>query len=587
MEVIYNVCISGTSFKNKTNVHITIKELQMLSKFYDLSIRIKLIGGFGIVFLLFTFSALFIYESNNESIEMVQTAEKEVLPQTLNFLEVKRDIEQIQQWLTDISATRAAEGYDDGYAEAEKYYKDAIRRINHSIQEEKKYGGTELVALLEDMMKKLNAYYDMGKKMAKAYVESGPTKGNIIMEEFDPFAERLTSVIDKIVKDHVKELNISFKSINKQSKNTSKVVFISMGLIFIISIFVAMFIGHILTSSLARAVIFANNMAEGNLTQILDINQKDEIGILSTSLNIMSKNLRKMFTDIASGTQNLTTSSIALSTISEYISTSSKETSNTSNTVAAAAEEMSINMNSVAAATEQTSTNIGSVASAVEEMGATINEIANNASKGNEITAQAVKRAEEVSIKVNALGKASREISDITETISDISEQTNLLALNATIEAARAGEAGKGFTVVAGEIKALAQQTAYATTEIKEKVSGIQIITTESINAIKSIVNIINDINEIVTTVSAAVEEQSLTTKEISNNVSQAATGVQEVNVNVNNTSVVAKEVTQNISEVNQAAFEMNSSSQKVNTSSTELSKLAETLDEMVGKFTI
>jgi methyl-accepting chemotaxis protein len=227
------------------------------------------------------------------------------------------------------------------------------------------------------------------------------------------------------------------------------------------------------------------------------------------------------------------------------------------------------------------------IVAATEEMTVTINEIANNTAKGSETTADAVKKAQGISEKVDALGEASSQISKVTETIKDISEQTNLLALNATIEAARAGEAGKGFAVVAGEIKALAQQAAEATREINENIFGVQSITAESITAIESIVTVINEINDIVTTVATSIEEQSATTQEISNNVSQAAAGIQEVNENVNQTSAVAGEVTKNIAEVSQAAGEMNTGSQQVYTRSAELSKLAENLNEMVSQFKI
>ncbi|MCW8799858.1 MAG: methyl-accepting chemotaxis protein, partial [Desulfobacter sp.] len=208
-----------------------------------------------------------------------------------------------------------------------------------------------------------------------------------------------------------------------------------------------------------------------------------------------------------------------------------------------------------------------------------------NTAKGSRTTTQAVEKAEHISEKVDALGRAATEISKVTETIADISEQTNLLALNATIEAARAGEAGKGFAVVAGEIKELARQTAQATDEIGLKIGEVQATTTESVDAIKTIVEIIDDINSIVTSVASAIEEQSATTQEISNNVSQAATGVQEVNENVNQTSTVASEVTEDVHQVSLSADEITAGTKHINDSALELSKLAESLNEMVGRF--
>ncbi|MBI9091527.1 MAG: CZB domain-containing protein [Desulfobacterium sp.] len=342
-----------------------------------------------------------------------------------------------------------------------------------------------------------------------------------------------------------------------------------------------------ITRPIAQAVDLADSMAKGDFTKNLDLQQKDEVGLLAASLNNMSTTLKKMIGDIATGVQTLTSSSTELSAISDQITSNSEQTAKKSNTVAAAAEEMSTNMNSVAAATEQTTTNIQMIVAASEEMTATIQEISNHTAKGNTTTQQAVAQAHHASAKMDDLGKASEEISKVTETITDISEQINLLALNATIEAARAGEAGRGFAVVAEEIKALALQTAQATSAINSKISGVQGTTAESVTAIQSIVTVINEINEIVTTVASAIEEQSATTQEISNNVSQAAAGVQEVNENVNETSAVAGQVTQDVTEVSQAAEEINSGSHQVKESALELSKLAEELDQMVKKFKI
>ena len=352
-------------------------------------------------------------------------------------------------------------------------------------------------------------------------------------------------------------------------------------------LFIAIFITLNITGAIKKIAGLAKGMADGDLTQTLDIDQKDEIGLLADSMNHMAANLKKMFSDITDGIQTLTSSSTELSAVSNQITSNSDTTTEKSNSVSAAAEEMSTNMNSVAAATEQATANIQMIVAASEEMTATIQEIAGNMARGSETTSQAVEKAKEVSGKVDDLGKSAADISKVTDTIKDISEQTNLLALNATIEAARAGEAGKGFAVVAGEIKALAQQTAEATSQINNRISGVQDITAESVTAIESIVGVINEINEIVTTVAAAIEEQSATTQEISNNVSQAGLGVQEVNENVNQISAVTGEVTQDISEVSQAAQETNKGSIQVNENATELSKLAENLNEMVGRFKI
>src|SRR6056297_557211 len=328
----------------------------------------------------------------------------------------------------------------------------------------------------------------------------------------------------------------------------------------------------------------ADRIAAGDLTYEFKTNGKSLCGVYA-SMKQMTDNLKNMFADISQGIQTLTSSSTELSTVSQQMTSGAEQSSQKANNVSSAAEEMATAMNSVAAATEQTSANLQMIVAAAEQMSATINEISTNTAKGSQTTTQAVEKAEHISEKVDALGRAATEISKVTETISDISEQTNLLALNATIEAARAGEAGKGFAVVAGEIKELARQTAQATDEIGLKIGEVQTTTTESVEAIKTIVKIIDDINSIVTSVAFAIEEQSATTQEISDNVSQAATGVQEVNENVNQTSTVANEVTEDVHQVSQSADEITAGTKQINASALKLSKLAESLNEMVGKF--
>ena len=132
-----------------------------------------------------------------------------------------------------------------------------------------------------------------------------------------------------------------------------------------------------------------------------------------------------------------------------------------------------------------------------------------------------------------------REIGKVTETISEISSQTNLLALNATIEAARAGAAGKGFAVVAGEIKALAQQTATATEDIKSRISGVQNSTSSGIAEIEKISRVIFEVSDIVGSIAAAIEEQTVSTKDIARNIAEASFGVNDVNERIAQSSEV------------------------------------------------
>ncbi|MBF0258970.1 MAG: methyl-accepting chemotaxis protein [Desulfamplus sp.] len=356
-------------------------------------------------------------------------------------------------------------------------------------------------------------------------------------------------------------------------------------------IILAIGLGILITRSITRPILegveLAKKMSAGDLTQQISIDRNDEVGILIKALNQMSLALGNMFKDIIKGVQTLSSSATQLNGIAGQMSLGAEQTSFKSQTVAAAAEELSSNINSVAAAMEQTNTNMHLVASAAEEMTSTISEIAGNAENVRHVTDEAEKQARTASDRVHNLGKAAQEIGQVTQAIAEISSQTNLLALNATIEAARAGEAGKGFAVVASEIKDLARQTASATEEIKTRIKGIQDATGGAVDEIVQIAGVITKVNEGVSTIAAAVEEQSATTREIADNVSQASSAVSEVGKNVVESSSVTAEIAKDISDVNSSASQMATSSSEVTASAKELSRLAVQLQDMMGKFKV
>lgn len=355
----------------------------------------------------------------------------------------------------------------------------------------------------------------------------------------------------------------------------------------ILIVLCALLMSRSIAGPIKRGVDFAKTVAGGDLTQRLDIDQKDEIGILSGALNSMSTNIGKMISEIKQGVATLTSSSTELSAISKQMSAGAEETTQKADSVASSAEEMSFNIGTVASASDQASANFQIVATATEQMSSTINEIAQNTEKARNISNDAVNTSERTSERVNNLGEAARKIGKVTETIAEISEQTNLLALNATIEAARAGEAGKGFAVVADEIKVLAQQTAEATSEINMMIQTIQDSTGIAISEIITISKVIKDINDIITTIASAMEEQSTVTQEISNNISQAAQGIQEVTGNVSQSSEVATLIAKDITDVNHASQELSVSSSQVQLSAEELSRLAEQLNSMINEFKV
>ncbi|WP_315719098.1 MULTISPECIES: HAMP domain-containing methyl-accepting chemotaxis protein [unclassified Bradyrhizobium] len=225
----------------------------------------------------------------------------------------------------------------------------------------------------------------------------------------------------------------------------------------------------------------------------------------------------------------------------------------------------------VAAASEEASANVQSVASATEELSSSVHEISRQVQASARMAGDAVQQVRQTNGRVADLSQAAARIGDVVELINSIAGQTNLLALNATIEAARAGDAGRGFAVVATEVKALAEQTAKATDEISQQISGVQAATQESVNAIQAISSTIERLAEIAAAIAAAVEEQGAATQEISRNVQQAAHGTQQVS--------------SNITDVQRGAAQTGSASAEVLSSAKSLAGDSNRLKREVGNF--
>lgn len=563
----------------------------------DLKISYKLGLGFSIVLLLLVCVLLFSIRGVND---IVQNANQVIYGNKLDGFLAQKEIEhlkwagKLENYIDDAqSKSLDLETDDHSCSFGEFLYGEERKEVEGKVPSlAPLFTKVEIPheRLHQSAVKIENIFFKSNSNTAGlAAIENNTAfeKANLIHnKETVPSLHSVQELISQIRGDARKHILTDEAMIHAAKKSRS--IVITVGIIaIIVGIGLALLISKLLSSQLKLTSNFAEEIAKGDFSKTLDIDQNDEIGMLAASLNCIISNVGQMVRDIKNGINTVSASSTELSTISEQMNVNLQDTTTKSNSVASSAEEVSVSMASISTASEQASNNVNMVASAVEEMNATISEIARNTANTSARTGEAVAQVANVSSEVDSLGISAKEINKVTETITEISEQTNLLALNATIEAARAGEAGKGFAVVANEIKELAKQTSGATQEIKDKIQGIQMSTEGTINATGLITSIITDVNEMVTSIASAVEEQSVTTEDIASNVAQAAQGITEITMNMTQGRNAVEATANDITEVNQATNEILNSSSQVNLSASELSSLAEKLNQMVGKFKV
>jgi len=215
--------------------------------------------------------------------------------------------------------------------------------------------------------------------------------------------------------------------------------------------------------------------------------------------------------------------------IAKIVSSSSEEIHVTAEALAINAQEATDRTSMISDKMEKRTDNMQSIASAAEELSMSISEISGQVLKASGAAKKATTGAQKTNQIITALSKAIGKIDNVIQLISNIADKTNLLALNATIEAARAGDAGRGFSVVANEVKALANQTTVATDEIRAQVATVEDGAQKAVEAVQEIEGIINIVQVISETMNGSVSQQEAATQEIAKNIQLAADGSNEI----------------------------------------------------------
>ncbi|MFA6195768.1 MAG: methyl-accepting chemotaxis protein [Sulfurimonas sp.] len=490
-------------------------------------------------------------------IQETKQQKKEILPNLLDFLELQLNVIQIQQWLTDVSATRAAEGFDDGFKEAKDYFDKANVTIDRLIGLHEKLGEVKVVTELKNYKQSMQEYYAVGVEMANSYVKNGPTEGNKLMSKLDPFAEKLSTELEQWISKHKSELSDSSNTIDN-SIQSFKVQSISLYVVLFAIIILAFFVIDKVLSQIKSIDAYLHKLSKLDFTAKLEIYGKNEIAFIAQNLYKVIGSIKDFISEAKiSSTENssisheLSTTATIVGKKVEDVTTMVKVANQKAHNIVSEINISIQGANTSRANTMKANENLADATKDIVKLTSDVQETANIES--------------EMAMRIEHLSNEAGQVKEVLNVIADIADQTNLLALNAAIEAARAGEHGRGFAVVADEVRKLAERTQKSLVEIQSTIN----VMVQSINDSSQQMNKNSFHIQELADISSSVEDKINATLELMEIAYKANektvrdfedTGklVQEISSDISNANEIVASNARSVEEISAAADHLN-----------------------------
>lgn len=367
----------------------------------------------------------------------------------------------------------------------------------------------------------------------------------------------------------------------------------------LIGLLISVMFARFLIKPLRSLVLVVEQVSQGDLTIHLASDSKDEVGQLSAAFNTMTVNLRNLIKQVANASNQLATSSKELSAHSEQCAHAANQISSSAMEVASGAEQQHNAVLDTMKVVNQMSGTIEQVAANTDSVTANSDSTVVDAQEGGQAIDNAITQMGNIEKTVThsaqvvaRLGKRSKEIGQIVEAISGIASQTNLLALNAAIEAARAGEQGRGFSVVAEEVRKLAEQSQEAAQQIAVLIRGVQSETTDAVvsmeegtREVKLGIDVVNTAGKKFGEIATRINQVSSQIQTISASIHQMASGNQQIYSSVHEVDKISKVAAEQAQNVSATTEEQSAAMEEIASFSLNLTKTADELQNSLEKF--
>lgn len=564
------------------------------------TIRGKLLTGFSIVLALLIFVSVYTLSQVFAMADKSRQIDQSAMPSISLLGIMNGDV-------SDVERLGLAIIVEQNPSETEKL-NEALKVLLAKIEDERKqlFNFIKGDPQAEQLYEQFSTNYDTYLQKMPEFIEYGLKNDYATASMLHTAAYPMWYTANDLITQLINLGNSSAKEIAagsvKLAENAFTIILVVAIVATLLSLFIALFIASMISRPVKKMSEAAAAIADGDLTgEAIALKNRDELGVLATSFNTMSQNLRSMIQSVSETSEQVAASS-------EELLASAEQNAKASEQITETVEELSVGtsnqvdivkrssqaMNEMALGSEQ-------IAELAQSVSVSAVDAANQSSEGNKIIQQAVEQMGSVrnsiaSLRelVTGLGERSAEIGTITEVINNIARQTNLLALNAAIEAARAGEHGRGFAVVAGEVRKLAEESSASAQQISEIVQLIQQDTNHAVEAVKVNSNETEEGIELVAAAGQAFEQISDAVNKVAGEIQEVSAGSEEMSASTNEVvsyvgqiSNIASEAAGSVHNVSAATEEQLASMEEIASSAGLLSKMAEELQGQVNKFKV